>query len=201
MFMENIIIPLCKMIIYHLCLILGDQERSDADRRAASQACGDSMNSYAHSGMNRTPGSVLNDAHLMSEKRKGRSRVSNWSCVVFLTDTTATSEYTQEVYQGSKWVHCLQQMSLTYHLSCSSVYADLQREMLRTLQGFSVSSFNWHASTIQPTSILVVAPVQLYRACLYYCMYITRVSMCVRHTWTYTLYVVIYQVYIYIWML
>lgn len=77
MFMENIIIPLCKMIIYHLCLILGDQERSDADRRAASQACGDSMNSYAHSGMNRTPGSVLNDAHLMSEKRKGRSRVSN----------------------------------------------------------------------------------------------------------------------------
>ncbi|KAM9339990.1 protein phosphatase EYA3 [Symphorus nematophorus] len=45
----------------------GDQEQSDADRGAAPQACGDSMNSYAHSA----------------------------------TDTTATSEYTQQVYQGS----------------------------------------------------------------------------------------------------
>uniref|UniRef100_A0A671Z3A0 Eyes absent homolog n=1 Tax=Sparus aurata TaxID=8175 RepID=A0A671Z3A0_SPAAU len=45
----------------------GDQEQSDADSRAASQACSDSLNSYAHSA----------------------------------TDTTATSEYTQQVYQGS----------------------------------------------------------------------------------------------------
>nr|XP_046272854.1 eyes absent homolog 3 isoform X1 [Scatophagus argus]XP_046272855.1 eyes absent homolog 3 isoform X1 [Scatophagus argus] len=45
----------------------GDQEQPDTDRRAASQTCGDSLNSYAHSA----------------------------------TDTTATSEYTQEVYQGS----------------------------------------------------------------------------------------------------
>ncbi|XP_036948844.1 eyes absent homolog 3 isoform X1 [Acanthopagrus latus] len=45
----------------------GDQEQSDADSRAASQACSDSLNSYAHAA----------------------------------TDTTATSEYTQQVYQGS----------------------------------------------------------------------------------------------------
>ncbi|XP_062292569.1 eyes absent homolog 3 isoform X1 [Scomber scombrus] len=44
----------------------GDQEQSDADG-GASQACGPSMNSYAHSG----------------------------------TDATATSEYTQQVYQGT----------------------------------------------------------------------------------------------------
>ncbi|XP_034091872.1 eyes absent homolog 3 isoform X3 [Gymnodraco acuticeps] len=45
----------------------GDQEQSDAGRGAAPQACGDSMNSYAHP----------------------------------VTDSTATSEYTQQVYQGS----------------------------------------------------------------------------------------------------
>ncbi|XP_069372890.1 eyes absent homolog 3 isoform X3 [Paralichthys olivaceus] len=45
----------------------GDQEHSDIDRGAASQDCGDTMNSYAHSA----------------------------------TDSTATSEYTQQVYQGS----------------------------------------------------------------------------------------------------
>ncbi|XP_034455306.1 eyes absent homolog 3 isoform X3 [Hippoglossus hippoglossus] len=44
-----------------------DQEQSDIDRGAASQDCGDTMNSYAHSA----------------------------------TDSTATSEYTQQVYQGS----------------------------------------------------------------------------------------------------
>eukprot|EP00064_Thunnus_orientalis_P020714 superscaffoldBa00005857_g20859 len=48
-------------------LIAGDPEQSDADRGAAPQGCGASMNSYAHSA----------------------------------TDTTATSEYTQQVYQGS----------------------------------------------------------------------------------------------------
>nr|XP_033493360.1 eyes absent homolog 3 [Epinephelus lanceolatus] len=45
----------------------GDHERSDADGGAAPQACGGTMNSYAHSA----------------------------------TDSTATSEYTQQVYQGS----------------------------------------------------------------------------------------------------
>ncbi|CAB1412476.1 unnamed protein product [Pleuronectes platessa] len=44
-----------------------DQEQSDIDRGAASQDCGDTMNSYAHSA----------------------------------TDPTGTSEYTQQVYQGS----------------------------------------------------------------------------------------------------
>uniref|UniRef100_A0A3Q1AN97 Eyes absent homolog n=1 Tax=Amphiprion ocellaris TaxID=80972 RepID=A0A3Q1AN97_AMPOC len=45
----------------------GEHEQSNADRGAASQTCGDSINSYAHSA----------------------------------ADTTATSEYTQQVYQGS----------------------------------------------------------------------------------------------------
>ncbi|XP_068431980.1 eyes absent homolog 3 [Clinocottus analis] len=45
----------------------GDQEQSDADRGAATQACGDSMNSYAHAA----------------------------------ADSTGTSDYTQQVYQGS----------------------------------------------------------------------------------------------------
>ncbi|XP_040908727.1 eyes absent homolog 3 isoform X3 [Toxotes jaculatrix] len=45
----------------------GDQEQSDIGRGAVSQACSDSMNSYAHSA----------------------------------TDTTATTEYTHQVYQGS----------------------------------------------------------------------------------------------------
>ncbi|XP_038580829.1 eyes absent homolog 3 [Micropterus salmoides] len=45
----------------------GDQEESEADRGTAPQACGDSMNSYAHPA----------------------------------TDTTATSEFAQQVYQGS----------------------------------------------------------------------------------------------------
>ncbi|XP_060948949.1 eyes absent homolog 3 [Limanda limanda] len=44
-----------------------EQEQSDIDRGAASQDCGDTMNSYAHSA----------------------------------TDSTGTSEYTQQVYQGS----------------------------------------------------------------------------------------------------
>ncbi|XP_053302794.1 eyes absent homolog 3 isoform X2 [Pleuronectes platessa] len=44
-----------------------DQEQSDINRGAASQDCGDTMNSYAHSA----------------------------------TDPTGTSEYTQQVYQGS----------------------------------------------------------------------------------------------------
>ncbi|XP_034401037.1 eyes absent homolog 3 isoform X1 [Cyclopterus lumpus] len=44
-----------------------DQEQSDVDRAAATQACGNSMNSYAHSA----------------------------------ADSTGTSEYTQQVYQGS----------------------------------------------------------------------------------------------------
>ncbi|XP_062266492.1 eyes absent homolog 3 [Platichthys flesus] len=44
-----------------------DQEQSDIDRGAASQDCGNTMNSYAHSA----------------------------------TDSTGTSEYTQQVYQGS----------------------------------------------------------------------------------------------------
>lgn len=43
-------------------LVSGDQEQSDADRAAASQACGDSMNSYAHTGMNRFTVSVVDDA-------------------------------------------------------------------------------------------------------------------------------------------
>lgn len=38
----------------------------------------------------------------------------NWTFVLSWTDATATSEYTQEVYQGSKWVHCMQQMSLSF---------------------------------------------------------------------------------------
>uniref|UniRef100_A0AAZ1XF32 Eyes absent homolog n=1 Tax=Oreochromis aureus TaxID=47969 RepID=A0AAZ1XF32_OREAU len=45
----------------------GEQEQSSAERGAASQPCGDSINSYGHSA----------------------------------TDATATSEYTQQVYQGS----------------------------------------------------------------------------------------------------
>lgn len=45
-----------NMTIMNLCLISGDQEQSDTDRRAT--ACGDSMNSYAHSGMNTTAGLV-----------------------------------------------------------------------------------------------------------------------------------------------
>ncbi|KAM7384600.1 hypothetical protein PAMA_011793 [Pampus argenteus] len=45
----------------------GDRDESDADRGAAPQACGASMNSYTHSA----------------------------------ADTTATSEYTQQVYQGN----------------------------------------------------------------------------------------------------
>ncbi|KAM9839089.1 protein phosphatase EYA3 [Aulostomus maculatus] len=45
----------------------GDREPSEADGGAAPQTCGDSMNSYTHSG----------------------------------TEPTATSEYTQQVYQGS----------------------------------------------------------------------------------------------------
>ncbi|XP_075995395.1 protein phosphatase EYA3 isoform X2 [Genypterus blacodes] len=50
----------------------GDQEQSEAATGAAPQACGDSMNSYAHS--------VL-------------------TCKE--TDTTATPEYAQQIYQGS----------------------------------------------------------------------------------------------------
>lgn len=38
------------------CLVSGNQEQTDADGRAPSQACDDSINSYAHSGTNRTAG-------------------------------------------------------------------------------------------------------------------------------------------------
>lgn len=31
---------------------VGDEEQSEADTRAASQVCGDSLTSYTHSGMN-----------------------------------------------------------------------------------------------------------------------------------------------------
>lgn len=81
------------------CLVSGDQEQTDADGRAPSQACDDSINSYAHSGTNRTAG----EACMKSEKLLLFRYLS--LCVFLLTDTTTTSEYTQEVYQGSKCVH------------------------------------------------------------------------------------------------
>lgn len=43
-----------NVIKYLGFLIAGDQEQLDAERSAAPQVCADSMNSYAHSGMNRT---------------------------------------------------------------------------------------------------------------------------------------------------
>lgn len=78
------------------CLVSGDHEQTDADRRAPSQACDDSINSYAHSGTNRTVG----EACMKSEKALLFRYLS--LCFFLLTDTTTTSEYTQEVYQGSK---------------------------------------------------------------------------------------------------
>lgn len=36
-----------------LCVMAGEQVESEADRGAAAQACGDSINSYAHSGTQR----------------------------------------------------------------------------------------------------------------------------------------------------
>lgn len=64
--LRNVLGKSKNIIIWYdnLCFVFaGDQEQSDADRRAASQVCSDSMNSYAHSGMSRTPDSFLNYAH------------------------------------------------------------------------------------------------------------------------------------------
>ncbi|XP_056273850.1 eyes absent homolog 3 isoform X3 [Pseudoliparis swirei] len=67
-----------------------DQEQSDADRGAATQACGNAMNSYAHSA----------------------------------ADSTGTSEYTQQVYQGSNPAVTLYAGQVAYPpLAQSTVYS------------------------------------------------------------------------------
>lgn len=88
----------------------GDREQPDGDRRAAPAACADSMNSYAHTGRSRNtgPARTHNKQHTTKERWGERLLCVKpklfWFFSPAATDTTATSEYTQQVYQGSKWV-------------------------------------------------------------------------------------------------
>lgn len=72
---------------------------------------------------------------------------------VFLTatDTTATSEYTQQVYQGSKWVHCIEADQIISSFIVFECYARMRSWNVTYTAGSSVQPFD--SSEIQKTTL------------------------------------------------